>query len=84
MIAAAAYYENQQLNLGKRFLSSVREALNRIQINPESYPKVEGTVRRCITRIFPYGILFRVQDDFMVVVAVMHLHREPGYWKERV
>lgn len=40
MVAAATYYEHQQLNLGKRFLSSVRGALNRIQINPESYPKV--------------------------------------------
>jgi len=83
MIAAAAWYESQQPDLGKRFLTSVQDAINRIELNPELYPVVEGTVRRCLTKTFPFGVLFRIKPDVIEVTAVMHLHRDPGYWKDR-
>ena len=83
MVEAAAYYEAQQANLGKRFLASVQDALHRIQINPLLYPVVEFDVRRCIAKTFPFGILFRTLSDRLEVIAVMHLHRDPEYWKVR-
>ena len=83
MNAAAAYYEDQQKNLGGRFLASVQDALNRIRVNPLMYRQVEPGVRRCLVRTFPYGVLFRIENEQLVVVAVMHLHREPGYWNQR-
>jgi hypothetical protein len=39
MMSAAKYYESQQKDLGKRFLASVQDALNRIQVNPLLYQK---------------------------------------------
>ncbi len=84
MLEAATYYETQQENLGKRFLTSVQDTLNRIRINPLLYPIVELDVRRCVTKTFPFGILFRTLSEQIVVIAVMHLHRDPGYWKGRV
>ena len=84
MAHAASYYEAQRKDLGKRFLAEVQDALNRIRINPLLYPTVDGDVRRARTRTFPYGILFRVMRDQLVIVAVMHLHRDPDYWKGRV
>jgi toxin ParE1/3/4 len=83
MVDAAMWYESRQEGLGKRFLTFVQDALNRIELNPEMYPIVEGDVRRCLTRIFPYGVLFRIKPDFVAVMAVMHLHRDPDYWKTR-
>lgn len=83
MIDAAAWYESQQSNLGKRFLSSIQEATNRLKVNPERYPFVENEVRRCLTKTFPFGVLFRLQPDHIEIMAVMHLHREPNYWKNR-
>jgi len=83
MMEAAAYYEAQQPQLGRRFLVSVQDALNRIQVNPLLYRLVEGDVRRCRTRTFPFAILFRIKPDEYVVIAVMHLHREPDYWQKR-
>lgn len=84
MIASAKFYENQQKDLGKRFLASVQDALNRIQVNPFLYHEIEDGVRRCITTKFPFGVLFRIMPDKYVIVAVMHLHRDPGYWKNRI
>jgi toxin ParE1/3/4 len=83
MMAAAKFYESQQKDLGKRFLASVQDALNRIQVNPLLYHEIEDNVRRCITMKFPFGVLFRIMPDKFVIVAVAHLHREPGYWKTR-
>jgi len=83
MNEAATWYEAQQADLGKRFLSVVQDSLNRIKINPFLYPFVDSDVRRCLTRTFPFGVMFRVDPDQIVVMAVMHLHRDPGYWKDR-
>lgn len=83
MIGAAAYYEAQQPDLGRRFLAAVQDAANRIAVNPRLFPIVELDVRRCLTRTFPFGVLFRERADGFVIMAVMHLHRDPGYWKKR-
>jgi toxin ParE1/3/4 len=83
MIAAAAYYEARRKDLGKRFLASVQDAINTLMINPRLYPVVHLDVRRCLTKVFLFGILFRVLPDRIVIVAVMHLHRHPDYWRKR-
>jgi len=84
MMSAAKFYETQQKDLGKRFLASVQDALNRIQVNPLLYREIEDGVRRCLTMTFPFGIVFRIMSDQFVIIAVMHLHRDPEYWKKRV
>jgi toxin ParE1/3/4 len=83
MKAAAIWYEGQQANLGKRFLAAVEDAIKRVEINPNLFPVVEHDVRGCLTRTFPYRVLFRIEPSTVVVMAVMHLHRDPGYWRAR-
>mgnify|MGYP001386814854 CR=1 FL=1 len=83
LIAAASYYEAQQPDLGRRFLASVQDAVNRMVVNPRLYPIVELDVRRCLAKTFPFGVLFRVRPGAIVIIAVMHLHRDPGCWKTR-
>ena len=83
MIEAAAYYEGQQHGLGRRFLGSVQDALTRIVASPHLYPIVDLDVRRCLTKTFPFGVLFRIQLGKIVIMAVMHLNRDPDYWKGR-
>ncbi|OGH59238.1 MAG: hypothetical protein A3G34_02860 [Candidatus Lindowbacteria bacterium RIFCSPLOWO2_12_FULL_62_27] len=81
--AAAAYYEAQQEGLGHRFLASVQDTINRVLLNPRIYPVVDIDVRRCLTKTFPFGILFRDKPRQVIVMAVMHLRRDPDYWKTR-
>jgi hypothetical protein len=33
---------------------------------------------------FPYQIVYRRRPDEIVIVAVAHVKRKPGYWKDRV
>ncbi len=63
MISAAKFYESQQKDLGKRFLTLVQDALNRIQINPLLYPEIEDGVRRCLTMTFPFAVVFQIKPD---------------------
>ncbi len=83
MIEAAAYYESQQADLGRRFLAAVQDAVNRVTVQPHLYPIVDPDVRRCLTKTFPFGVLFRERPEGFVIMAVMHLHRDPDYWRER-
>jgi hypothetical protein len=41
-------------------------------------------VRRCLTRVFPYAVLYTLEADYALIVAVMHCHQKPGYWRHRV
>jgi toxin ParE1/3/4 len=63
MMAASVYYEEQQDKLGKRFILSVQNAVTRIQISPQIFPVVHQNVRRCITKTFPFNVLFHTQPD---------------------
>jgi plasmid stabilization system protein ParE len=83
LMDAAAYYESQLPDLGRRFLAAVQDAINRVAVNPRLYPIVELDVRRCLTKTFPFALLFREHAESFVVMAVMHLHRDPDYWKSR-
>ena len=83
MMEAAVFYENEQLDLGKRFLSTVQHSLGLIQINPTLYPCIHNDVRRCLTKTFPFNVLYRIVSGQFIVVAVMHQSKDPDYWKGR-
>ena len=82
-LAAADYYEQRKPGLGARFTLEVEAALERVAEAPRRYPILEEDVRRCLTHTFPYGILYTLEGDSILIVAVMHCSREPGYWKHR-
>ncbi len=83
MNLAAAYYEEQARNLGVEYLKEVKRVVEGITENPELAPKIEGEIRRRILRRFPFGILYRIHFKEIIILAVMHLSRDPDYWKNR-
>ncbi len=40
-------------------------------------------VRRLGLRTFPYHLVY-VEDPRLVIVAVAHMSRRPGYWRQRL
>lgn len=83
LLASIRYYEAQKSGLGRRFLESVTEAIPRIEAHPNMYRAVAGTWRQCRVPRFPFGIIYRVKRGNIEIVAVMHLHRDPGYGRNR-
>ena len=82
--AAALYYAERDSEVGQRFVAAVEDAIDRILDSPTRWHVLDEDVRRCLTRIFPYGVLYTIEPDFVLIVAIMHCSREPGYWKRRV
>lgn len=84
MRAAAGYYHECQPGLGSRFLDEVTLAGGRIIRNPEAWPVMSGSIRRCLLNRFPFGLIFRIETERIYVLAVMRLRREPNYWCNRL
>lgn len=81
--AAIAYYEGCEPGLGYDFALEVYSTVQNILSYPTAWPVLEDEIRRCLTHRFPYGILYSIEPDMINVLAVMHLHRNPSYWKKR-
>ena len=77
------YYQAQQVGLGERFLSTLQETLTRISNFPESYPVVASNIRQCKVTHFPYAIVYRIQVNYIQVIALAHSRRKPEYWSGR-
>lgn len=81
---AAIYSAEKQSGLELRFIANVEATIQRIVERPKGYAALGQDVRRCLTHVFPYAVLYTVEPDFVLVVAVMHCHQKPGYWRHRV
>ncbi len=80
---STAYYLEHDPALARRFVESIEGTIRRIIENPQRWRIVDEDVRRCLARVFPYGILYTIEAHSILIIAVMHCSREPGYWKRR-
>ncbi|MGL5929287.1 MAG: type II toxin-antitoxin system RelE/ParE family toxin [Dermatophilaceae bacterium] len=86
--ADTAWYERRGTGLGDRFEASVDEVVDAALEWPESgavWPGWASTpiVRSCRIAGFPYRLVYLITATELVVVALAHEKREPGYWRER-
>ena len=84
MVNALSWYRNIHEGLGDDFLTRVEEALDKIRHFPKAYPIVEEDVRRVLTRRFPYGLFYFLDEESIVVIAVLNNSRDPGEWQSRL
>jgi plasmid stabilization system protein ParE len=76
---AIDFYEKRKPGLGLEFSNEIHATIQDIVEHPESNLKISRTCRRCRVRRFPYGIIYLVLNDGIVIIAVMHLNRRLGY-----
>jgi plasmid stabilization system protein ParE len=81
---AVAYYESQKQGLGSEFAEEVKRTIQRILQYPEAWSPISKRTRRCRTNRFPYGVIYQVRGEVLLIVAIMHLHREPRTWRRRL
>ncbi|MFZ2655834.1 MAG: type II toxin-antitoxin system RelE/ParE family toxin [Victivallales bacterium] len=83
IISSSQYYESQVAGLGVHFVEDFEYAISEIEKSPLTWPILESDIRRHQLGHFPFGVIYRIQDNTIRVLAIMHLHRHPGYWKSR-
>ncbi len=84
LFEAVDYYEKKEVGLGQRFRDQVAEVLRVVITAPYLWRERSARYRRVNCPVFPYYIAYVVRDKALVVVAVAHSRREPGFWHERL
>jgi plasmid stabilization system protein ParE len=84
MIEAALYYEAASTGLGTNFLDDVQRVVDNLRQYPEAGAAIADQLRRMLLHRFPFGIIYAVVNNELVIVAVAHHGRRPGYWQSRV
>lgn len=83
-LRAIDYYEDKEKDLGYDFALEIYSSIERIITYPSAWPIVAKNIRRTLARRFPYAILYSQIEEEIYILAVMHLNREPDYWKGRI
>ena len=81
---AVQFYKQRGRDLGRRFALETRLAIKKIGDHPKRWRMIEDDVRCCLVRVFPYSVLYTIEDDYILIVAIAHGKRQPGYWRHRL
>jgi plasmid stabilization system protein ParE len=81
--AAARWYADRSASAGDGFSAEIDLAEEAIVEFPDAWPPFDHGTRRYLLRRFPFGVIYRIESRRIVIVAVAHGHRRPGYWKSR-
>lgn len=77
------WYAERSVPAAVRFAGAVDAALVRIAADPLQFASPDGIHRECPVKRFPYRVVYRIVEDCVLVVAIAHAKRRPGYWKRR-
>jgi plasmid stabilization system protein ParE len=81
---AAEYYARLDPELGRRFYDEIERLIGDIRQQPERFRVFDAPLRRHFSDVFPYAVLYVEQPERILIMAVMHMKRQPGYWKKRL
>lgn len=80
---AVVYYNQQRPGLGMQLAAEFQQALEMIVDYPAAWPVFELPIRRYRLLRFPYGVLYHIHNDTLLIVGFMHMAMEPAPWKQR-
>jgi plasmid stabilization system protein ParE len=81
---AIAWHASQAPGLGDAFLIETLKTLKLIEQYPKAWHPLTQQVRRCRLRRFPYSVIYAQEGSDLLVLALAHQHRKPGYWRARL
>lgn len=83
-LVSARHYEACEEGLGADFMIEVYSAIQNILDYPTAWTSLEDDVRRHLVNRFPFAILYSIEQGGIFILAVMNLHRDPDFWKQRL
>ena len=81
---AKTWYDSQRPGLGESFFQEITTAISRIREAPSTWPEYQRGTRRFLVHRFPFAVIYGQGSRGLLVVAVMHPKRRPGYWTSRL
>ncbi len=83
LLSEVGYLELRAAGLGRRFFAEVRRAEGVIAQFPQSGREVLPGIRKWVLRKFPFSLLYSLEEQGLLILAVAHHRRRPGYWVSR-
>jgi plasmid stabilization system protein ParE len=83
-LTSLEWYRDRSVSAAEDFEEEFTRAIAKIREAPDRWPTYAGVCRRYILRQFPFSIVYRIFPSHVLVLAVPHGHRRPGYWKKRL
>lgn len=83
-VESYVWYHERGSHIAEAFEREVEHAIELLADFPDRWPLYVGSWRRVLLRRFPFGLVYGVRDNRIVVIAIMHTRRKPGYWKNRM
>jgi len=80
---AVSFYAAESKLLAQSFKSEVSSAIRRIVQFPKGWSEEADGIRKCLLRKFPYKVLYSIEKEDILILAVAHQHRRPEYWLDR-
>ena len=82
--ASLLWYAERSRRAAKEFEIEFARALDVISKSPEDYPLADDRHRFYLLKRYPFQVIYRrISDDQLLIVAVVHASRRPGYWSSR-
>ena len=81
---AVVWFEERAEGKGIDFLDELDRVVRLVKAYPFASTQIEPEIRRCLFARFPYSLVYGLDRDTIVVIAVAHSHRAPGYWVNRL
>ena len=81
---AVRYYSEVSPEPGVRFYREMERLFREVCANPERFRRFDPPARRHFSRDFPYAVIYLEKPEHLWIVALMHMKRRPGYWRERL
>ncbi len=83
-LEARDYYDGERDGYGLLFVEAVDRDIALLLEYPRVGKRVEGRIRRHVMRSWPYSIVYLPTKTGIIVYAVAHQKRRPGYWRKRL
>jgi len=84
MIEAALFYERRSSQLGADLLDEIDRAVALLRDHPKLGVSIYEEFRRLLLDRFPFSLIYAIEDNAILIIAVAHQSRRPGYWRKRV
>jgi len=81
--SARQWYADRSEPAAAAFMLEIDDAIDSISEAPRRWPTYLHGTRRLVFRRFPFLLIYRESKDMVLVVALAHAKRKPGYWKGR-
>ena|ERR1043165_6385393 len=83
MTEASVFYEAGSPSLGGEFLDDVQRGVDLLCTHPMIGQSIGEGLRRMLLHRFPFNLIYAIESDTILIIAVAHQRRRPDYWRDR-